>query len=318
MHRIVRDVSKKINKEVELVILGEETELDKNIIDNLSDPLMHLVRNSMDHGLEATAEDRVRAGKPKVGHITLEAKNAGSDVIITVSDDGVGLNREKILKKAVAQGLVTKSENEYSDKEIYNFILLPGFSTKEQVTELSGRGVGMDVVKKNIEKIGGSVWLDSAPGTGTSVTIKIPLTLAILNGMEIKVGSNLYIVPTLNIRESFKPKPENIISSPEGNEMIMIRGECYPVVRLHEIFSIDSGATDFTDGIILMTEDEGETVGIFADQIIGEQHVVVKPIPTFIIKNIGSLEGISGCTILGNGNISLIIDVKSLGVRNRQ
>lgn len=312
MNRIIRDTSKKLGKEVELVIVGEETEVDKTIIDNLSDPLMHIIRNSLDHGLEDTREDRAAAGKRPVGRIVLEARNSGSDVIITCSDDGRGLDRDKILAKAVRNGLLAKPESEYSDKEIYQFIMLPGFSTNEQVTELSGRGVGMDVVKKNIEKVGGSVLLDSVPGQGMTVTIRIPLTLAILASIEIKVGKNLYLIPTLNIRESFKPSMNDIIIDPDGNEMILFRGECYPIVRLHRLFRVDAEARGFEDGIIIMVEDEGRMAGIFADQLVSEQQAVVKPIPSFITERIGQIRGISGCTIMGNGNIDLIIDVKSL------
>ncbi len=311
MNRIVRDTSRKMNKEVELLILGEETEVDKNIIDNLSDPLMHIIRNSMDHGLENTKDDRLAAGKAAVGSITLEAKNAGSDVIISVTDDGRGMNKDKILSKAINQGII-KENAELSDKEIYSLTMLPGFSTKDQVTELSGRGVGMDVVKKNIEKVGGSVLIESATGKGTTTTIKIPLTLAILNGMEIKVGHNVYIVPTLNIRESFKPSAKDIIVDPDGNEMLMLRGEVYNIVRLHEVFGIEAASRSFEDGIMLMGEDEGKTIAIFADQLIGEQQVVVKPIPSFILKRIGTIKGVSGCTIMGDGSISLIVDTKGL------
>lgn len=312
MHRIVRDVSRKLNKEVEFTLIGEETEVDKNMIDNLSDPLMHIVRNSMDHGIESDPDEREAKGKSRVGHIVLEARNSGSDVIITCTDDGRGLDRDKILSKAIAQGMLTKPESEYTDKEIYNFVMAPGFSTKDQVTELSGRGVGMDVAKKNIEKIGGTVTVDSTPGQGTINTIRIPLTLAILAGIEIKVGSNFYLVPTLNIRESFKPQTEQIVVDPDGNEMILFRGECYPIVRLHSLFSVHTDIVNFPDGIIMMVEDEGKMTGLFADTLVGEQQVVVKPIPQFITERIGQIRGIAGCTILGNGNISLIIDVKSL------
>ena len=311
MHRLARDLSRKLNKDIEFVILGEETEVDKNIIDNLSDPLMHIIRNSMDHGLE-DGDEREAAGKPRVGKIVLEARNSGSDVIITCSDDGRGLDRDKILQKAVRQGLLSKPEFEYTDKEIYNFVMLPGFSTNEVVTELSGRGVGMDVAKKNIEKIGGTVVVDSTPGQGAVNTIRIPLTLAILAGIEIRVGKNVYLVPTLNIRESFKPQPEQIVVDPDGNEMILFRGECYPIVRLHSLFSVYTDITEFADGIIMMVEDEGHMSGLFADTLIGEQQVVLKAIPQFITERIGQIRGIAGCTILGNGNISLIIDVKSL------
>jgi len=311
MHRIVRDVSRKLSKEVEFILVGEETEVDKNMIDNLSDPLMHIVRNSMDHGIESP-EDREEAGKPRAGRIVLEARNSGSDVIITCTDDGRGLDRDKIIAKAIAQGILTKPENEYTDKEIYSFVMAPGFSTKDQVTELSGRGVGMDVAKKNIEKIGGTITVDSTPGQGTVNTIRIPLTLAILAGIEIKVGSNFYLIPTLNIRESFKPQKDQIVIDPDGNEMILFRGEAYPIVRLHSLFSVHTDVTDFPTGIMIMVEDEGHMTGLFADTLVGEQQVVVKPIPQFITERIGQIRGIAGCTILGNGNISLIIDVKSL------
>ncbi|MDR0248094.1 MAG: chemotaxis protein CheA [Oscillospiraceae bacterium] len=312
MHRIVRDTSKKLDKEVELVILGEETEVDKNIIDNLSDPLMHIVRNSMDHGIEDDREERVAAEKPPVGRITLEARNSGSDVIISCTDDGRGLDKDKILAKARRSGLLTHPESEYTDKEIYQFIMLAGFSTNEQVTELSGRGVGMDVVKKNIEKIGGTVLLDSTPGKGMTVTIRIPLTLAILQSIEIKVGHNLYLIPTLSIRESFRPELKDIIVDPDGNEMILFRGECYTIIRLAQQFCVTGAVENFNEGVLIMVEDEGHMVGLFADGLVSEQQAVVKPIPSFITERIGSIRGISGCTIMGNGNIDLIIDVKSL------
>lgn len=312
MSRIVRDTSKKLGREAELVILGEETEVDKNIIDNLSDPLMHIIRNAMDHGIEDSREARIDAGKPPVGRIVLEARNSGSDVIISCTDDGKGLDRDKILEKAKRNGLLSRSENDYSDKEIYQFVMLPGFSTNETVTELSGRGVGMDVVKKNIEKVGGTVDLDSSPGQGMTVNIRIPLTLAILQSIEIAVGKNNYLIPTLNIRESFKPKMEDIIIDPDGNEMIMFRGECFAIVRLHRIFGIETKVETFEDGIMIMIEDDGRMIAVFADHLVGEQQAVVKPIPNFITERIGQIYGISGCTLLGDGSISLIIDVKSL------
>jgi two-component system chemotaxis sensor kinase CheA len=312
MTRIVRDTAKKLGKEAELIILGEETEVDKNIIDSLGDPLMHIVRNSMDHGLEDAKEDRVKAGKNPVGRITLEARNSGSDVIISCTDDGRGLDRERILAKAKRNGLLTRPESDYTDREIYQFIMGAGFSTNEQVTELSGRGVGMDVVKKNIEKIGGTIQLESEPGQGMTVAIRIPLTLAILQSIEIQVGSNLYLIPTLNIRESFKPKHDEIITDPEGNEMILFRGECFPIIRLGRLFGVPCNSENFEDGIIIMVEDEGRMAGLFADVLVSEQQAVVKPIPSFITERIGQIRGISGCTIMGNGNIDLIIDVKSL------
>ncbi|MDR0325243.1 MAG: chemotaxis protein CheA [Oscillospiraceae bacterium] len=312
MSRIVRDTGKKLGKEAELVLLGEETEVDKNIIDNLSDPLMHIIRNAMDHGLEDNRDERTAAGKNPVGRIVLEARNSGSDVIISCSDDGRGLNRDKIIAKAKAVGLMTRPESEYTDKDIYQFIMHPGFSTNEAVTELSGRGVGMDVVKKNIEKVGGTVDLTSTPGQGMTVNIRIPLTLAILPSIEISVGKNNYLIPTLNIREAYKPNMDDIIIDPDGKEMIMYRGECFSIVRLHQLFNVDTEVTNFQDGIMIMIEDDDYMTCVFADVMVGEQQAVVKPIPSFITERIGDIYGIAGCTLLGDGSISLIIDVKSL------
>lgn len=311
MNRIVRDMSKKVNKDVDITLVGEETEVDKNIIDNLSDPLMHLIRNSMDHGLE-TGGERELAGKSAVGHITLEARNTGGDVLIIVTDDGRGLDRQKIIEKAIANGLTAKNESEISDREAYSFILLPGFSTKEQVTEFSGRGVGMDVVKKNIEKVGGSISVESTPGQGMTVTIKIPLTLAIVDGMTITVNENLYILPVLTIRESFKPNIGDVIVDPDGREMIMIRGECYPIIRLHEKFNVADALTNFEDGIMIMIEADNGAYCLFADKLIGEQQAVVKPMPTYISKTIGRIAGMEGSSILGDGSIALILDVNTL------
>ncbi len=314
MHRIVRDMSKKVGKDVELVLVGEETEVDKNIIDNLSDPLMHLIRNAMDHGLEPSQE-RENAGKSPIGHITLEARNTGGDVLIIVSDDGRGLNRQKIIEKAIANGLTGKAESEITDREAYNFVLLPGFSTKEQVTEFSGRGVGMDVVVKNIEKVGGMVSLESAPGQGMTITIKIPLTLAIVDGMTITVADNLYILPVLTIRESFKPNMKDVIVDPDGQEMIMIRGECYPIIRLHDRFSVPGALTNFEDGIMIMIENDSFAYCLFADKLVGEQQAVVKPMPNYISKTIGKIPGMEGSSILGDGSIALILDVNTLAER---
>lgn len=307
MNRIVRDMSKNLNKEVELEIIGEETEVDKKIIDHISDPLMHLVRNSLDHGLEEK-EERIASGKPEIGKITLEAKNAGGDVFIIVKDDGRGLDRRRIYEKAKLQGLVTKPEEELTDKEIFSNILLPGFSTNESVTEYSGRGVGMDVVKKNIDSIGGTISIESIPGKGSNISIKIPLTLAIIDGLEVAVGSSKYTIPITTIRESFKPKENEVIADSEGNEMIMIRGEACPIYRLHRIFNINTKVITSTAGIMVMVEDNTKAACLFVDSLIGEQQVVVKALPTYIKKS----KGIAGCTILGDGNISLILDVSGI------
>lgn len=311
MNRIVRDMSKRLDKEVDLEIIGETTEVDKNIIDHLSDPLMHLIRNAMDHGLESK-EDRMKTGKPSKGKITLEAKNAGGDVLIIVRDDGKGLNRDKILNKARERGLVHKPENELTDKEVFSYILLAGFSTNEQVTEFSGRGVGMDVVTKNIEKIGGSITIESSFGKGTEIFVKIPLTLAIIDGIEVSVGKSRYTVPTISIRESFRIDEKDVTSDGDGNEMIMIRGQCYPVLRIHRMFHIENAVTTISDGIMVMIESDSKVACLFVDKLVGEQQVVVKALPRYLKK----VQGIAGCTILGDGGISLILDAN--GILERQ
>ncbi len=304
MHRIVRDMCKQLNKDVKLDIIGEETEVDKNIIEHISDPLMHIIRNSIDHGIE-TPEVRARVGKSERGTVVLEAKNSGGDVLIIIKDDGAGLDKERIMAKAKANGLLRKAENEYTDKEIHQFIFLPGFSTNEAVTAFSGRGVGMDVVSTNLEIVGGSVIVDSTPGEGSTFTLKIPLTLAIIEGMTIKMGGAKYTIPIVSIKQSFKAKKENVFVDPSGNEMITVRGEVYNVVRLYEFFGVESSITDIEDGIMIMLENGDQTVCLFVDELIGEQQVVVKTMSKYIKK----IRGISGCTLLGNGDISLIIDV---------
>ena len=310
MNRLVRDMSKKLSKEVKLEIIGEETEVDKNIIERISDPLMHLIRNSIDHGIE-TIQERREKGKPETGTITLEAKNAGGDVLIIIKDDGRGLSRESILDRAKVQGLFNRPGSELSDREIYSYIFLPGFSTKDTVTEFSGRGVGMDVVTKNIGAVGGTVSIDSREGEGTSVILKIPLTLAILNGMIIQVGKAKYTIPITSIKESFKAKEGEVVTDPHGNEMIMIRGQCHPVLRLHELYGVKTGITDITDGILVMVENEGKGLCIFVDALIGEQQVVVKALPGYI-RDIKKVRGLTGCTLLGDGSISLILDIAGL------
>lgn len=304
MNRIVRDAGKTLAKDVALSIVGEETEVDKNIIEHISDPLMHLIRNSLDHGIEPASE-RKAAGKPEQGTILLEAKNSGGDVWIIVKDDGRGLDRAKILQKARANGLTTKQDNELTDKEIYSFIFLPGFSTKDAVTELSGRGVGMDVVTKNIEKIGGIIQIDSRHGEGTTISIKIPLTLAIIDGMNIRVGQSRYTIPTTAIRQSFRARADDIIRDPHGNEMLIIRGECYPIIRLHSIYKIKTEVTKLEEGISILVDNNGTGACVFADELLGQQQVVVKALPRYIKK----IKGLAGCTLLGDGNISLILDI---------
>jgi two-component system chemotaxis sensor kinase CheA len=310
MHRIVRDMSKKLDKEVHLDIIGEETEVDKNIIEHISDPLMHLVRNCVDHGIE-DPEERAAKGKQRAGVVTLEAKNAGSDVLIIVRDDGKGLNKGKILKKARENNLLFKNEEDMTDREIFNLILLPGFSTKDKVTEFSGRGVGMDVVTKNIEAVGGSLSVDSIEDKGTVITLKIPLTLAIIDGMNIKVGRSRYTLSIISIKESFRPNEDEVFQDPEGNEMIMVRGNCYQVRRLHEMFKVDTNITRFPDGIMIMVEQDEKTVCVFADELLGQQQVVVKALPQYI-QSFKKTKSLAGCTLLGDGSISLILDVSRI------
>lgn len=307
MNRIVRDMNKNLGKSVELELIGEDTEVDKNIIEHLSDPLMHLIRNSMDHGIEPNEERKI-SGKPEKGKITLEAKNDGGDVWIYVRDDGRGLNREKIYNKAIKTGITSKPIEELTDKDIYSFILMPGFSTNEQVSEYSGRGVGMDVVSKNIEAVRGTIYIDSKKNMGTAISVKIPLTLAIIDGMIIKVGVLAYTIPTISIKESFKAREEDLIKDPDGNEMIMVRGECHKIIRIHKAYKAETKVTDLLDGIMIMVEDGRKSYCLFADALVGQQQVVIKTLPHYLKK----VRGLSGCTLLGDGSISLIIDIPEI------
>ncbi|WOO38139.1 chemotaxis protein CheA [Anaerocolumna sp. AGMB13020] len=310
MQRIVRDMCKKLDKKVNLIVSGEETEVDKSIIEHISDPLMHLVRNALDHGIEMP-EDRIVSGKNPTGTISLEAKNAGSDVLVIIKDDGKGLSRENILRKAREKNLLTKAGEEYSDKEVFGLITLPGFSTKDEISEFSGRGVGMDVVTKNIEMVGGSITIESIAGNGTTITLKIPLTLAIIDGMNIKVKNSYYTLPTIGIREFFRPDVKDIIMDPDGNDMIMLRGNCYPIVKLYEYFKVSEGYRSYDEGIMIMIEHDDKVIGIFADELLGQQQVVVKAMPEYI-RRLKRIKGLAGCTLLGDGNISLILDVSWL------
>ena len=306
MNRIVFDSARKLGKEIDLVISGENTEVDKNIIENISDPLMHIIRNSVDHGIE-TKEDRIAAGKDPKGVIKLTAKNEGGKVLIIVEDDGQGLNKEKILAKARKNGIINK-DIEYSDKEIFQFITLPGFSTKEKVTELSGRGVGMDVVVKNISNVGGTLEIDSVQGKGSTMTLKIPLTLAIITGIVLKIGSATYVVETNAVKEFVRVSEGNIIDNPTGDRAIRIRDEILPIVDLGEKYKVEGYVQDPEKDIIAVLEHEGKKVCIFVSSLVGEQEIVVKPIPDYFKK----VQGLSGCTQLGDGSVALILDVGGL------
>ncbi len=311
MRRIVRDMSKKLGKEVNLVLEGENTEIDKTIVDGIGDPLMHIVRNSMDHGIEEHVEDRVNAGKDPVGRIVLSARQTGGEVIIEVIDDGQGADDEAILNKAVRQGLAVPGMD-YSHKDILNFLLMPGFSTNTEVTEYSGRGVGMDVVKSNVEAVGGTVSISSEKGFGMTTTLKIPLTMAIMDGMEVSVGESVFTVPINNIRQILKVTSQEVIHDATKGEMIEVMDNFYSIVRAKEFYQMDSGIDEFDDGILLWVESGENSFCLFVDELIGQQKVVVKPLPDYVndygIKNYG----VTGCTILGNGDISIILDVASI------
>ena len=312
MQRVVRDMSKKTGKIVDLELIGEQTEVDKTILENISDPLMHMIRNSMDHGVEMP-EERKAAGKPEKATVTLEAKNTGGDVVIVIKDDGRGLNKEAIVKKAIEKGITTKKLEDISDKEAYNFIMAPGFSTKEAVTEYSGRGVGMDVVHTNIKKLRGSITIDSESGKGTMFIIRIPLTLAIIDGMKVEIGNEIYIIPSLNIKEVFRSGSYEIVKNPNGEEHSIIRGNCYKIHRLADILGIEP--QDKNEGIMILVESEIGNICIIVDKIIGQQNVVIKPIPQLLTQFEKVQSYMSGCSILEDGSISLIFDVNSIITR---
>jgi two-component system chemotaxis sensor kinase CheA len=311
MFRIVRDMNKKLDKDVDLILVGEETEVDKTIIDSIADPLMHLVRNSMDHGIEDKAE-RLAANKPEKGKVILSAQNSAGEILITVQDDGKGLDRDIILNKAAERGLLTKSPAEYTEREAFLMLLMPGFSTKEQVTEFSGRGVGMDVVKKNIEKVGGTVAIESKKGLGMATIFKIPLTLAIIDAMKVAVGNSILSIPINVINQTFKTTAQNIIEDANGNQMVLIRNECYPIIRLYEALDMDTEVTEIEEGILILVEAGGKAACIFADELLGQHQVVVKPLPSYLTPYDLRGDGIVGCTILGDGSISLILEMANL------
>ena len=318
MSRIVRDMSKKLDKKVELVTIGEDTEVDKTINDAIVDPLMHMVRNAVDHAIESP-ERRRELGKPEMGTVTLHARNAGGEILIDISDDGSGLDPQKLIAKAKEKGILTKPESEYTDKEAFQLIMAAGFSTNTTVTEFSGRGVGMDVVRKNIEQINGSISINSVKDQGTTFTIKIPLTIAIVDGMNIGLGNNVFTLPITSIKQLFRLSDESsIVKNTNGAEMIMIRGECYPIYRLHKVFSIGDIEKPFTEGLLIHVESGNGNACFFADELLGEYQVVVKPFPVLFNHYGLKKMGLSGCSILGDGSISLIIDAATLIANNKK
>ena len=309
MNRIVFEMSRKLGKDVTFEMMGDTTEVDKNIIEHISDPLMHLVRNSMDHGIESN-EERQASGKKEKAKVTLSAKTESGKVWISVADNGKGLDRNQIMAKARQQGLLEpgRAENSYSDKEIYQFITLPGFSTNKKVTEFSGRGVGMDVVVSNLQKIGGTLEIDSVPGEGSTMNLKIPLTLAIIDGIVMDVGDSAFVMETGAVREFVHVTENMLIHEPDGTESVMIRGTCYPVIRLGDFYELHDYETNIENGMMVLVELEGNVVCLFVDRLVGKQEIVVKPIPEYIKK----VKGLSGCTQLGDGSIALILDAAGL------
>ncbi|CAI0754728.1 Chemotaxis protein CheA [Serratia marcescens] len=309
--RLVRDLAGKLNKQVELTLQGSSTELDKSLIERIIDPLTHLVRNSLDHGIEEPAT-RIAAGKSAVGNLVLSAEHQGGNICIEVIDDGAGLNREKILAKAASQGLAVSDS--MSDEEVGMLIFAPGFSTAEQVTDVSGRGVGMDVVKRNIQEMGGHVEIRSQAGKGTTIRILLPLTLAILDGMSVKVNDEVFILPLNAVMESLQPQAEDLHPLAGGERVLQVRGEYLPLVELYRVFEVDGAKTDATQGIVVILQSAGRRYALLVDQLIGQHQVVVKNLES----NYRKVPGISAATILGDGSVALIVDVSALQTLNRE
>lgn len=304
--RLVRDLAATVGKKIELKTSGEDTELDKGMIESIADPLTHLVRNSIDHGLE-TPEERRAAGKPEQGTVSLHALHEGGSIAVEVSDDGRGLSRERILKKAIERGWVTENDTP-SDETLYNFIFMPGFSTAPAVTDLSGRGVGMDIVKQGVQALGGSITLTSTPGVGTTFRIRLPLTMAILEGLSLTVGNETYILPLTSIVESIQPAAGDVRKIAGRTEIALVRGEVLPVVRLYQVFGSSPKVTDPTQGLLVIVENDNHKVALLVDELIGQSQVVIKSLET----NYRKVRGIAGATIMGDGRVALILDVPGL------
>jgi two-component system chemotaxis sensor kinase CheA len=310
--RMVRDLSRKAGKRVELETVGEDTELDKTIAEELSDPLLHMVRNSIDHGIEP-ADARAASGKDPVAKVRLAAFHNGGQIVIEISDDGRGLNREKILNKAIRNGLIDASAH-LSDSEVFNLIFEPGFSTAEKITDISGRGVGMDVVRKHVQKLRGRIDIHSKPGQGTTFLLKLPLTLAIIEGLVVKVGPEQYIVPIFAVKELFRPARESLSTIHGKDEMALVRGRLLPVVRLYKQFGVTPKAEDPCDGLLLVAESQEKTFCLLVDELVGKQEVVIKSLG----ERLKNIEGIAGGAILGNGRVGLILDMDGVFHRRSQ
>lgn len=304
--RLVHDVSQKLNKKVELVIHGEQTELDKTVLEKIGDPLVHLVRNSLDHGLE-TPDLRLSKGKSETGQLSLDAYHQGGSIIIKIADDGAGLNAEKIYQKALERGIITE-EQQLSEAEINELIFKPGFSTADEVSDLSGRGVGMDVVRRNIKDLGGTVEVESKKDIGSTFTIRLPLTLAILDGQQVRIGDEVFIIPLISVMESLPVEQQRIHALAGKGELYQLRDDYLPIIRLYQTLNLTPEFHDLDEGILVIVEVEGQSVALFVDELLGQQQVVIKSLET----NYTSVLGFSGATILGNGRVALIIDVADL------
>ena len=304
--RLVRDLAQQCSKDVVMLLKGEETELDKTVIEQISDPLTHLVRNSVDHGIEPP-EVRLALGKPAQGTVRLNAYHQGGSVYIEVQDDGKGLNREKILRKAVALG-IAKEGDVFTDEQVFNLVFLPGFSTAEKVTEVSGRGVGMDVVRRNIEALGGEVTIESQLDRGSTFRIKLPLTMAIMDGLSVHVGDDLYIIPLINIVESIQPKHSQLHTIADRGEVVDIRGRSLQILRLHAILGVTPRITDPAQGLLVLVEHGEEKLALLVDELLGQHQVVIKSLET----NYQRMDGVSGATIMGDGRVALILDIPGL------
>lgn len=308
MKRVVRDTSKKTNKEIHLIVQGEETEIDKTMIDSLSDPLIHIIRNAIDHGLEANAQERIDAGKPTEGTVTLKAFHKSGNIVISVSDDGRGINKERVYQKALERGVISGEEN-LTDSQVYSLIMQPGFSTAATISDLSGRGVGLDVVKTSIEKLRGKIEIESKEGEGTTFSMILPLTLAIIDGMLVRAADEIYIIPTLSVVESLRPEEEIVHMLKGKGEFVSLRGQHIPVVRLSDVFELQTQERlEPWEGILVCVETESGRIAVMVDELVGRQQVVIKSLG----KSLAKLKEISGGAILGNGDIALILNVDEL------
>jgi two-component system, chemotaxis family, sensor kinase CheA len=307
MRRLVRDLARKFDKKINLSISGQDTEMDRNVIEEISDPLVHIIRNSIDHGVEGQ-EQREAAGKSSEGNIGLDAKYEGNEIWITISDDGGGLRRDKILAKAEKNNLLTGSPDELSDSDVWQLIFEPGFSTADQVSEISGRGVGMDVVRRNIEKLRGKIDIASTPGEGTNIVLKIPLTLAIIDAINFQVGTMQYSVPISDIVEFQKVTEEQVTRTSSEQEVLRLREEIIPIIKLHQFFDIETVKRKVSDGLVIIAQGRGKKIALLVDEIIGNQQIVIKPLPEYM----AGMRAVSGCSIMGNGEVTLILDIGSL------